>query len=216
MDVVRRMFGNKTTNRSKKNRASASTSTPTERCEPPRASTGGGSSLRRRRESPITPGRASSAETSRNIIEQTEVEDVVYTLQVVDDNTGERITKQYIRLANFVPKVIADYNAQGNIYDLRGNWAGASKIYRKVIINYPEVKRIIDLTGWSQLWQIEMPKSDHKIVASIIQRWSNKTHTFHLPMVEVGITPFDFTFVTGNHSLYLSYFFIFIFISFFY
>ncbi|KAM7488768.1 hypothetical protein LguiB_026252 [Lonicera macranthoides] len=202
MDVVHRMFGNKTTNQSKKDRASASTSTPTERCEPPRASTGGGSLLRRRRESPITPGRASSAETSRNINEQTEVEDVVYKLQVVDDNSSIRITKQYIRLANYVPINIADYNAQGNIYDLRSNWAGPSKIYREVITNYPEVKRIIDLSGWSQLWQIEMPKSDHKLVASIIQRWLNKTHTFHLPMVEMGITPFGFTFVTGNHKLY--------------
>ncbi|KAM7466227.1 hypothetical protein LguiB_013789 [Lonicera macranthoides] len=60
-----------------------------------KASIGGGGSLRRRRESPITPGRASSAETSRNIIEQTEVEEVVYKLQVIDDNTGRRITKQY-------------------------------------------------------------------------------------------------------------------------
>ncbi|KAM7490511.1 hypothetical protein LguiA_033432 [Lonicera macranthoides] len=60
MDVVRWVFSNKTTNQSKKDKAS--TSKPTERCEPPRVSTGGGSSLHRRRESPVTPGRASSTE----------------------------------------------------------------------------------------------------------------------------------------------------------
>ncbi|KAM7462158.1 hypothetical protein LguiA_030279 [Lonicera macranthoides] len=173
-----------------------------------KASTGGGGSLRRRRESPITPGRASSAETSRNIIEQTEVEEVVYKLQVIDDNIGRRITKQYTQLANYVLTNIADYNAQGNIYDLRGNWAGLSKIYHEVITNYSKVKRIIDQSDWSQLWRIEMPKSDHKLVASIIQRWSNKTHTFHLPMVELGITPFDFTFVTGKYKLYFYRFYL--------
>ena len=146
----------------------------------------------------MTPARASSAETCRNSNDQYENEDMSFNLQVIDDESGTRITRQYKCIANDVPTDILDYNSHGNIYDLRGNWSGPSKIYREVITKYPAVKEIIDHSGWSQLWQIEMPKSDHKIVGSIIQRWSNKTHTFHLPMVEVGITPFDFTFVTGK------------------
>ena len=47
MNVVRRMFAKQTTNWSKIDKAS--TSTATERCEPPRASTDGGGSLRIRR-----------------------------------------------------------------------------------------------------------------------------------------------------------------------
>ena len=74
MDVVRRMFVKQAANRSKKDKAS--TSTPTERCERPRASIGGGDFLRRMRESPITSARASYAKTSKNLNDQFEIGDV--------------------------------------------------------------------------------------------------------------------------------------------
>ena len=192
MDVVRRMFAKQTARKSKKH--NASTSTPSEMCEPPRASTGGGGSVGRRRESPITPARASAVKTSRNFNDQYEIGEISSNLQVIDDDTGRRTIKQYNRIANYVPTYIADYNLHGNIYFLRGNLGGPSRVYHDVITKYPEVKRIFN----QPLWQLKMPKSDHKIVGSIIQRWSNKTHTFHLLMVEVGITLFDFTFVTGK------------------
>ena len=66
-----------------------STSTATERCEPPRANTSGGDSLCSRRESPITSARANSAEISRNFNDQSEIEEVSYNLQVIDDDMGD-------------------------------------------------------------------------------------------------------------------------------
>ena len=87
------MFGKHATNRSKKDKTSKST--PMERCEPPKVSPGEGGSLRRRRESPITPARVSFAETSRNFNDQSEIGDVSYTLQIIDDDTGRRHKTKY-------------------------------------------------------------------------------------------------------------------------
>ena len=127
------MFAKQTTNQSKKDKAS--TSTATERCEPPRVSTGGGDWLRRRRESSATPARTSSADISRNFNDQSEIGEVSYNLQVIDGDTGRRITRQYNRIANDVPINITDYNSHDNIYNLHGNWGGPSKIYLEIINN---------------------------------------------------------------------------------
>ena len=67
--------------------------------------------------------------------------------------------RQYIHIVDDVPMEIAEFNTHGNLCDLRGNWGGLSYVYREVIMRYPEVKRIIDQSGWSQLWQLKMPKS---------------------------------------------------------
>lgn len=129
------MFTKQTTNRSKKD--NVSTSTPTERCEPLRASTGGGGSLRRRRKSPITQARASSAKTSINFNDQSEIGKVLYNFQFIDD-TGRRITRQYIRIANDVLTYIVDYNWHYNIYDQRGNWDGPSKVYHEIFFYFSQ------------------------------------------------------------------------------
>ena len=119
MDVVRWMFAKQITSKIKKH--NPSTSTPSERCELPRVSTGGGGSVRRRRESSITPARASSAKTCKNLNDQSKNEDVSYNLQVIDDETGRRIIRQHTCIANNIPTDIADYNSHSNIYDVRGN-----------------------------------------------------------------------------------------------
>lgn len=136
--------------------------------ELPRVSTDGGGSLRRMRESSATSARANSTKTLRNFNNQFEIGEVLYNLLVIDDDTVSRITRQYKRIANDVPIDIVDYNLHGNIYGLRGNWGGLSRVYYEVITWYPEVKRIIDQSGLSQLWQLKMPKSDHKLLASFI------------------------------------------------
>lgn len=156
-----------------------STSIAKVKCEPPRASTGGGCSLSRNKKSSATPAKATSTETLRNFNNQSEIRGVSYNLLVIDDDIGSRITRQYIRRANDATKDLTDYNSHANINNLRGNQAGVSRVYCEVRTRSPKVNRIIGQSSWSQLWQ-EMPKLDHKIVASIIQRWSNKIHTFQL------------------------------------
>ena len=88
-------------------------------------------------------------------------------------------------------------------------------IYHKISLN-PKVKRIIDNTGWCGIFRHEMPNYDRSVVEACVFRWWDTTHTFQLPKCEIGITPFDFTMLTGTHNLLCAYCLIHLFVIFYY
>lgn len=87
----------------------------------------------------------------------------------------------------------------GDRFFLRGSWHKPSTYYHALKV-YPLIKAEIDKSGWHLLLDVTMPKSDNKFVEALITRWWDTTHTFHLPKVEIGITPLDFTLLTGTFS----------------
>ena len=89
-------------------------------------------------------------------------------------------------------------NKQGHRFKMRDNWKSVHSFYKR-LSSFKEIKNIIDLAGWSRILMINMPNSDQRLVESCVERWWDTTHTFHLPLVELGISPYDFTFITGMY-----------------
>lgn len=52
-------------------------------------------------------------------------------------------------------------------------------------------------TPLAPLFGIPIRRSDVAVSLSLVERWQPRTHTFHLPCGEMGITPLDFTMLTG-------------------
>lgn len=60
--------------------------------------------------------------------------------------------------------------------------------------------RAIDATGFGGIARAlpkRMPNLSHSAVSAMGERWSETTHTFHLPFGEVTITPSDVVAMTG-------------------
>ncbi|KAF5180551.1 hypothetical protein FRX31_029862 [Thalictrum thalictroides] len=68
-------------------------------------------------------------------------------------------------------------------------------VQREAAFEY--IKEIIRATLFSTLLIFEQGNADNQILFALLQRWWPTTHTFHLPVGEVGITPLDFTMLSG-------------------
>ncbi|XP_042516270.1 uncharacterized protein LOC122090677 [Macadamia integrifolia] len=61
----------------------------------------------------------------------------------------------------------------------------------------PTAKRLIDDTCLCRLALLETKKFDPGLMRGLIERWWPNTHSFHLPVGEITITPFCFYALTG-------------------
>lgn len=89
------------------------------------------------------------------------------------------------------------FNKVGNIFNKRGIWQQICKIYLRDLTMLQDAKILVEISEWSQIFLINLPNADHKFTDCVISKWCDKTHIFHFPVVELGIKPFDFTFLTG-------------------
>lgn len=123
------------------------------------------------------------------------------TPQSTDEAPPEQSTDEYLRVVDDNPHASdgkTSLNKQGDRFKLRGNWKRLHLFYVG-LSKFEQIKAVIDVAGWSRLLSVDMPNSDQRLVESCVERWWDTTHTFHLPLVEFGISPYDFTFITGMY-----------------
>lgn len=80
-------------------------------------------------------------------------------------------------------------------YTFKGSPKEPALLYTN--LNNARVQACIDATKWHHILSVKEFRHDQKCVLSLIERWWDTTHTFHLPNVELGFTPYDFTCITG-------------------
>lgn len=115
------------------------------------------------------------------------------------------VYRNLFRLSDETPRAtdtIIDPNAQANDsqFHMRGSVQGPIEVYAS-LSDVPAVRDAINNFGFSHLFSEIYPNSDNQMTGALISRWSERTHTFQLPSVELGITPFDFFHLTGNLSI---------------
>ncbi|XP_058111957.1 protein MAIN-LIKE 1-like [Magnolia sinica] len=50
---------------------------------------------------------------------------------------------------------------------------------------------VLERTPFASLFQIRLSKTNMSLLSALAERWHARTHTFHLPFGEWGITPYD-------------------------
>ncbi|KAL5705003.1 hypothetical protein ACHQM5_023355 [Ranunculus cassubicifolius] len=74
----------------------------------------------------------------------------------------------------------------GSWWNLLNRWA-----------DFEHIVAMIDSTPLGILARIPFLNNEPQCTKAIVERWSPETHTFHFPFAEMGITPLDFTMLTG-------------------
>ena len=57
----------------------------------------------------------------------------------------------------------------------------------------------IEATSLTGLFKVPDMEVDHALITALVERWRPKTHTFHLPHGEMGITLQDIKAVSYTH-----------------
>ncbi|KAF6140256.1 hypothetical protein GIB67_000304 [Kingdonia uniflora] len=66
-----------------------------------------------------------------------------------------------------------------------------------ILIKVPHLKLRLKVTNLLSVFDCKIGNGDSQVILAMIERWWPTTHTFHLPCGELGITPRDFTVITG-------------------
>ncbi|KAF6148616.1 hypothetical protein GIB67_042575 [Kingdonia uniflora] len=66
-----------------------------------------------------------------------------------------------------------------------------------ILIEVPHLKQRLKATNLMSVFDYKIGNVDNQVILAMIERWWPTTHTFHLPCRELGITPRDFTVLTG-------------------
>ncbi|KAF6160858.1 hypothetical protein GIB67_041912 [Kingdonia uniflora] len=66
-----------------------------------------------------------------------------------------------------------------------------------ILIEVPHLKQRLKATNLMSVFDCKIGNVDNQVIFAIIERWWPTTYTFHLPCGELGITPRDFTVLTG-------------------
>ncbi|KAF9603185.1 hypothetical protein IFM89_034518 [Coptis chinensis] len=118
-------------------------------------------------------------------------EDTNPTITSDDPTTYERVVPNEethvsysLRNGGTVPKI-----------GLKGTWTPVLKWIK--LIDTVEFRQFINDIGFDIFARIDDEQADHALTEAIVERWWDSTHTFHLPCGELGITPLDFTMLTG-------------------
>ncbi|KAF6147454.1 hypothetical protein GIB67_022114 [Kingdonia uniflora] len=61
----------------------------------------------------------------------------------------------------------------------------------------PQLKQKLKATNLMSVFDCKIGNGDNQVVLAMVERWWPSTHTFHLLCGELGITPRDFTVLTG-------------------
>ena len=61
----------------------------------------------------------------------------------------------------------------------------------------PQIARYITKAGFERLFKVPNLEVDHALITALVERWCPKTHTFHLPHAEMGITLQDIEVMLG-------------------
>ncbi|KAF6163085.1 hypothetical protein GIB67_001413 [Kingdonia uniflora] len=117
----------------------------------------------------------------------------------INENFVPRI-EDFKRLVNIAPGEKHLYTSVADTptrsLRFRGGWPGVCRWYEELSM-YPRVKSLVDGMGLSKFLRVRLGQSDQKVVTSLIERWWDTTHTFHFPCGELGLTPLDFSMLTG-------------------
>ncbi|KAF6157833.1 hypothetical protein GIB67_003733 [Kingdonia uniflora] len=70
------------------------------------------------------------------------------------------------------------------------------KIYL-TLIKVPHLKQRLKATNLMSVFDCKIRNEDNQVVLAMVKHWWPTTHTIHLPCRELGITPKDFTVLTG-------------------
>ncbi|KAF6161489.1 hypothetical protein GIB67_009368 [Kingdonia uniflora] len=65
------------------------------------------------------------------------------------------------------------------------------------LIKVPHLKQRLKATNLMSVFDCKIGNGNNQVVLAMVERWWPTTHTFHLPCEELGITPRDFTVLTG-------------------
>ncbi|KAF6160379.1 hypothetical protein GIB67_019148 [Kingdonia uniflora] len=81
-------------------------------------------------------------------------------------------------------------------FKCRSILAKLREIYLR-LIKVPHLKQKLKATNLMSVFDCKIGNGDNEVVLAMVERWWPNTHTFHLPCGELGITPRDFTVLTG-------------------
>ena len=127
-------------------------------------------------------------------------DEICYKFEYVQSDDHLTV-KEYVGVVDIqlhITDLNLNSNNVGNVFDKRGNWQQIGKVYHWDLCMRPDVQILVDRSGWTQIFMIEIPNADQKFTDCVISKWCDKTHTFQFSMAELGITPFNFTFLTDN------------------
>ncbi|KAF6148536.1 hypothetical protein GIB67_042495 [Kingdonia uniflora] len=65
------------------------------------------------------------------------------------------------------------------------------------LIKVPHLKQRLKATNLISVFDFKIGNGDNQVVLTMVERWWPTAHTFYLPCGELGITPRDFTVLTG-------------------
>ncbi|KAF6141326.1 hypothetical protein GIB67_008503, partial [Kingdonia uniflora] len=66
-----------------------------------------------------------------------------------------------------------------------------------ILIEVSHLKQRLKATNLMSVFNCKIGNVDNQVILAMIEHWWPTTHTFHLPCGELGITPRDFTMLTG-------------------
>ncbi|KAF6173928.1 hypothetical protein GIB67_039879 [Kingdonia uniflora] len=66
-----------------------------------------------------------------------------------------------------------------------------------ILIEVPHLKQRLKTTNLMSVFDCKIGNANNQVILAMIERWWPTTHTFCLPCGELGITPRDFTVLTG-------------------
>jgi hypothetical protein len=75
------------------------------------------------------------------------------------------------------------------------NWW--KQLLRMTDPSFQRVREMISATPFGPLIDMDWGRNDASLGFALVERWWDTTHTFHFPWGEAGITPLDFTMLTG-------------------
>lgn len=62
---------------------------------------------------------------------------------------------------------------------------------------YSKVQAWVIKLGFGPFLSLPVLKADRVLMTTLVKRWSPVTYAFHLPMVDMGMSPIDFYMMTG-------------------
>ncbi|KAF6141614.1 hypothetical protein GIB67_001166 [Kingdonia uniflora] len=71
-----------------------------------------------------------------------------------------------------------------------------------ILIEVPHLKQRLKTTNLMSIFDCKIGNVDNQVILAMIERWWPTTQTFYLPCGELGITPRDFTVLTGIDVLF--------------